>query len=99
MKKRNRQRRCGTRRQRPAANQDLLTSPAILAVIVQLIQILQVLWIDDGWTCRPVNRPADGLRGQAKGSADEAVLLFHVTAETTTEGTKRVKDGSMTTAV
>lgn len=90
MKKENGQRRCGARRQPPAAN-PLLTSPAILAVIVQLIQVLQVVWIDDGWTCRPVHWPADGLRGQTKGSADKAVLLFHVTAGTTTEDTKRIK--------
>lgn len=64
-----------------AANQPLLTSPSILAVVVKFIQIFQVLWIDDGWTRRPVNRPADGLRRQSKGSANKAVLLFQVTAK------------------
>lgn len=82
MKKKNRQRRRGTRRLRSAADRDLLTRPPILAVIVQLVQVLQVLRVDDGWTCRPVDWPADGLRGQAKGSADKAVLLLHLTAET-----------------
>lgn len=64
-----------------AANKLLPTSPSVLAVVVKFIQIFEVLWIDDGWTRRPVNRPADGLRRQPKGSANKAVLLFHVTAK------------------
>lgn len=63
-----------------AANQELLTSPSIFAIVVKFIQIFQVLRIDDGWTWRPFSRPTDGLRRQSKGSAYKAVLLLHVTA-------------------
>lgn len=52
------------------------TCPAVFTVVVQLIQVLQVLWVDDGRTRGSVTGPTDGSGGGvARGPTDEAVFF------------------------
>lgn len=64
------------------------TCPAIFTVVVQLIQILQVIWVDDCRTRGSVARSTDGSGGGvAQGPADEAVFSSPYLATTRRIGT------------
>lgn len=59
-----------------------LTGPSVLAVVVKVIQILQVLGVDDSRALQPVTRPANGLGSEARWSAHKAVLPLNIAAAT-----------------